>query len=114
MNLSLYIEDRDDLLSLYDQLEKNKIEYYCKSSQIKNIDFTSPDVIVTGANILITTINAVFAIFKEKQNNKIAISGSDWKIEVPANIDKAEIEYYVNLAKSKTADQIIINVHKGK
>jgi len=56
MNLSLYIEDRDDLLSLYDQLEKNKIEYYCKSSQIKNIDFTSPDVIVTGANILITTI----------------------------------------------------------
>ena len=69
----------------------------------------SPEIIVTGTTLLITILHAVIAVVKQIEKKTIRVKGKDgWEIEVPASIDKNDLEKLMESAKDTDHVNIII------
>lgn len=73
------------------------------------VAWLSPEIIVTGTTLLITILHAVIAVVKQIGNKTIRVKGKDgWEVEVPASIDKSDLEKLMESAKDRDQVNIII------
>lgn len=66
-------------------------------------------IIASGASILSALITSLLAYLATRNTGSITITGADgWKVEIPKGTAQKDIEHYVELARKRGAEQIII------
>ncbi len=106
--LFIICDSKNDIKSLAELFSTNGLDVYTRKDDL-GIDSLGPSIIITGTNIVITVINAIFSFLSSKQNKKIILKGAGgWTVEVPADISNDALEYYIKLASEKEIKEIIV------
>ena len=87
------------------------IDFQVKQSSIGYGGFAldPATIIASGASILSALITSLLAYLATRNTGSSSITGVDgWKVEIPKGTAQKDIEYYVELARKRGVEQIII------
>jgi hypothetical protein len=66
-------------------------------------------IIASGASVLSALITSLLAYLATRNTGAITITGVDgWKVEIPKGTPQKDIENYIELARKRGVEQIII------
>ena len=107
--IMIFCEQNEDKKSLPGRFSENKIECFTPG-QGEDFDFLSPDIIVVGANVMLTLLNVILAYIQNRRDRQISIKGeAGWQVEIPAETSEEKLKEYIKLATQNNADRIIIS-----
>ncbi len=104
----IYCEDKEISGLIESSIANIGIEVQTATER-HGFEWLRPEIIVTGTTLLITILHAVIAVVKQVEKKTIRIKGKDgWEVEVPASMDKKDLENIIDSAKDKGQVSIII------
>jgi hypothetical protein len=104
----LYIGDNLSADDIGRQLRAEGLEV-TRRHFTRNMDALATTIVVTGANVLISVLNAVFLYLQARRSGKIVIQSVDgWRVEIPSTTAKEDLQGLIELASTKKVHQITV------
>ena len=104
----LYIEDNLNAEDIGRQLRAEGLGVATRHST-RSMDALATTFVVTGANVLIAVLNAVFSFLQARRSGKIVVQSVDgWRVEIPSDTSKKDLQGLIELASSKSIHQITV------
>ena len=104
--------DFDDVASELMKLSKDEgVDIQVKPSSVGfgGLALDPAMIIASGASVLSALITSLLAYLATRNTGAVTITGVDgWKVEIPKSTPQKDIEHYVELARKRGAEQIII------
>jgi len=91
--------------------EDENVDIQVKPSSIgfNGLALDPATIIVSGAGVLSALITSLLAYLATRNTGVVAITGVDgWKVEIPKGTPQKDIEHYVELARKRGVEQIVI------
>ena len=109
--VGIYCENKSDVPELTALLEANGFGDSAPTGT-RHMGGLTPDLVVTGANVLIALANVVFSFLTARQGRQVKVKGRDgWEVTIPADAPQEQVEKYIRMASSKTPVTIVVRGH---
>jgi hypothetical protein len=104
--------DFDEVANELMKLSKEEsVDIQVKTSSIgfRGLALDPATIIVSGASVLSALITSLITYLATRNTGVVTITGVDgWKVEIPKGTPQKDIEHYIELARMRGAEQIII------
>lgn len=104
--------DFDEVASELMKLSKDEgVDIQVKSASVGfgGLALDPATIIASGASVLSALITSLLAYLATRNTGAVTITGvNGWKVEIPKGTSQKDIEHYVELARKRGVEQIII------
>lgn len=107
--VEIHCEIKSDVTEITDLLRANGLTLSLPP-ETRRMGGLTPDLVVTGANVLIALANVIFSFLTARQGRQVKLKGiGGWEVTIPANTPQAEVARYIRTASSRTPVTLIIS-----